>query len=83
MLFRFGIEFCQQLQLLGQQFRLLGVVQIAVDSIIFIEDHIAGLAAVQVDDPGKQADLVVGVQVLPQAMGKIADGAGAGKALFL
>ena len=64
---------------LGQQLRLFGVVQIAAHGVVFVEDHVAALAGLEVDDPGEEADLVVGVQVLPQAMGEIADGAGAGE----
>lgn len=79
-LFFLGVELFEQFQLFGQQLRLLRVVEVAAHSVVFVEDHVAALAGLQVDDPGEEADFVVGVQVLPQAVGEVADGAGAGEA---
>ena len=74
-------SFFGQFQLFGQQLRLLrGSSRSLAHSVIFVEDHVAALAGLQVDDPGEEADFVVGVQVLPQAVGEVADGAGAGEA---
>ena len=67
-LFFLGVELFEQFQLFGQQLRLFRVVQIAAHGVVFVEDHVAALAGLQVDDPGEEADLVVGVQVLPQAV---------------
>ena len=80
LLFFFGVKLFEQFQLFGQQLRLFGVVQVAAHGVVFVEDHVAALAALQVDNPGEQAHLVVGVQAAPQAVGKVAEGAGAGKA---
>ena len=79
-LFFLGVELFELFQLFGQQLRLLRVVEVAAHSVVFVEDHVAALAGLQVDDPGEEADFVVGVQVLPQAVGEVADGAGAGEA---
>ena len=79
-LFFLGVELFEQFQLFGQQLRLLRVVDVAAHSVVFVEDHVAALAGLQVDDPGEEADFVVGVQILPQAVGEVADGAGAGEA---
>ena len=58
----------------------LRVVKVAAHRIIFIKDHIAALAGVQINDPGKQAHLVVQIQAAPHIVGKIANGARTGKA---
>jgi len=72
-LFFLGVKLFEHFQLFGQQLRLFGVIQVAAHGVIFIEDHVAALAGLQVDDPGEQADLVVIVQAAPQALRKVSD----------